>query len=375
MTGVLARPRAVAARHRVLLLIIAAALVTIVLTVVTAGSRATYAAPLDPANPDGNGAQALARVLHQQGVDVAIVRSADDLDRTVVDAGTTIVVTSTGSLGTSTAQRLLRHRGAARLVLVGPGPGAVRALGITTYPDTTALPTPVTAHCPAYDGLSLVVSSADEYEGQGCFPGEHGSVIGEPAPGITLLGAPAVLSNDQILDGDNAAIALRLLGAGDRLVWYVPRYTDLVGADGVSARSLLPRFLAPALWLTGLAGLALTLWRGRRLGPLAMEPLPVVVKAVETTRSLGRLYRTSGDRGHAAAALRTAARTRLAERLRLPPNTEPERVVQAAAARTGRSVADVSALIGRDGPVPRTDRDLTALAHDLTQLDREAISP
>jgi Domain of unknown function (DUF4350) len=375
LTGVLARPRAAVGRHRVLLLIAAAALVTVVLTVLTAGSQASYPAALDPANPDGNGAQALARVLDQQGVDVMIVRSADALDRAVVDAGTTIVVTSTGSLGTSTTQRLLSRRGAARLVLVGPGPGVVRALGLSAYPDATALPSPVTADCPTYDGLSLSVPRADEYDGQGCFPGNHGAVIGEPAPGITFLGAPAALTNDQILDGDNAAIALRLLGTGDRLVWYVPSYTDLAGADGISARSLLPRFLTPALWLTGLTGLALALWRGRRLGPLAMEPLPVVVKAVETTRSLGRLYRRSGDRGHAAAALRTSARVRMAERLRLPRTADPDRIVRAVAARTGRSEADVSALIGPGSPAPTTDRDLTALAHALAELDREALTP
>ncbi len=59
------------------------------------------------------------------------------------------------------------------------------------------------------------------------------------------------------------------------------------------------------------------LWRGRRLGPLATEPLPVVVKAIETTRSRGRLYRKSGDRAHAADALRSATRARAATRLRL----------------------------------------------------------
>ena len=65
------------------------------------------------------------------------------------------------------------------------------------------------------------------------------------------------------------------------------------------------------------------LWRARRLGPLATEPLPVVVRAVETTRSLGRLYRRSGDRGHAAESLRRAARSRLAERLRLGSTARP----------------------------------------------------
>ena len=45
------------------------------------------------------------------------------------------------------------------------------------------------------------------------------------------------------------------------------------------------------------------LWRGRRLGPLVVEPLPVVVKAVESTQGRGRLYRRVRDRAHAAGIL------------------------------------------------------------------------
>ena len=83
------------------------------------------------------------------------------------------------------------------------------------------------------------------------------------------------------------------------------RWTDLAGGDGVSPRSLLPRWLRPALWLLVLVA-ASRWWCGVRAGsaPLAVEPLPVEVKAVETTRNLGRLYRRAGDRAHAAEALR-----------------------------------------------------------------------
>ena len=49
----------------------------------------------------------------------------------------------------------------------------------------------------------------------------------------------------------------------------------------------------------------LALWRARRLGRVVEEPLPVVVKAIETTQRRGRLDRKARDRQHAAAALRT----------------------------------------------------------------------
>ena len=116
---------------------------------------------------------------------------------------------------------------------------------------------------------------------------------------------------------------------------------------------------------------AVIVWRARRLGPLAVEPLPVVVRAVETTRSLGRLYRRSGDRGHAAESLRRAARARLAERLRLGSTIPPDALAREVAHRTGRSEQDVAALLGPSGVMPSTDRDLVTLATRLAELDRE----
>ena len=198
-------------------------------------------------------------------------------------------------------------------------------------------------------------------------------MVARPRSGLTLLGAPALLTNDQILEGDNAAVALRLLGERQRLVWYVPSLADLGGADGVSVRSLLPDWLVPGLWLLLLTGVGVIAWRG--LGPLAREPLPVEVKAVETTRNLGRLYRRAGDRAHAAEALRAAARARLAERLRLPHRVSPDRLVDDVAAHSGRPVAEIDALIGPTAYSPRDDQELASLASLLTdlltELDRE----
>jgi hypothetical protein len=166
-------------------------------------------------------------------------------------------------------------------------------------------------------------------------------------------------------------VALRLLGQDEQLVWYVPSLDDLVGDDGVGLWSMLPRWVTPGLALGAVVMFTVILWRARRLGRLAVEPLPVVVRAVETTRSLGRLYRRSGDRGHAAESLRRAARTRLAERLRLGSTASPDTIVREVARRSGRTEAAVAALLGPAGDVPSTDRDLINLASRLAELDRE----
>jgi len=358
-------------RHRSAILIGAAAVVAVLVTAVLTRGDTSRSAPLDPDNPGGDGAQAVARVLADQGVEVTVARSAAALEEQPADAGTTIVVTSTYDLGRSTTRRLLQHQGSAQLVVVAPGPGLVRELGLDSFPAPSELHGRVAAACAPYAGLGLDVAAADAYDTPGCFPAREGVLLARPRPGLTLLGASAALTNDQVLQGDNAAVALRLLGQRDRLVWYVPDLADLRGGDGISVAGLLPDWLRPALWVVGAAAVALVLWRSRRLGPLAREPLPVEVKAVETTRNLGRLYRRSGDRAHAAAALREASRTGLAERLRLPSRADPAQVAAAVADHTGRPASEVAALLGPDAPPPAHDRDLTDLALRLAELDRE----
>jgi hypothetical protein len=135
----------------------------------------------------------------------------------------------------------------------------------------------------------------------------------------------------------------------------------------------LPRGLVPALWLVVAAVLATMLWRGRRLGPLVVEPLPVVVKAVESTQGRGRLYRRVRDRDHAAAVLRGATVRRLAAVLRLPAGTPADQVARAVADLTGRDAAAVHHLL-ETRPVA-DDSALTRLAGDLAGLEREVHRP
>jgi len=277
-------------------------------------------------------------------------------------------------LGTSTIDRLRDHAaGAHTLVVVGAGPGVSDVFGVPGGGSQVSLGDGRASDCDnrLYEDLTLEVDSATVYPEGDCFDGKDGSVVTEPEDGLVLFGADQALTNDQILRADNAAVALRLLGQDDRLVWYVPSVDDLLGDDGVSLQTLLPRWVRPGLWLGAVVMVAVILWRARRFGALATEPLPVVVRAVETTRSLGRLYRRSGDRGHAAASLRRAAVARSAERLRLGSTTPADVVVREVARHTGRREDEVAALLSPTGAVPSTDRDLITLASQLAELDRE----
>ena len=360
-------------RHRSTLVILVG-LVVAVGVAVWLGTGTQTATPMDPDNPGPGGARALARVLGDEGVEVVAARGADELESVQVDERTSVVVVLPEYLGSSTIDRLLAHDADAHsVIVVGAGPGVADAFGAPGGGAEVALAGGRAAGCddPRFVGLTLEVDRALLYPDGSCFAGKNGAVVAEPDEGLTLFGADEALTNDQVLRADNAAVAMRLLGQDDRLVWYVPSIDDLVGGDGVSLESLLPRWVRPGLALGLVVLVALVLWRARRLGPLATEPLPVVVRAVETTRSLGRLYRRSGDRAHAASSLRRAARTRLAERLRLGSSAAPDAVVREVARRTGRSQDEVAALLGLVGDVPSSDRDLITLAKDLAALDRE----
>lgn len=357
-------------RHRTAILL-AAFVVAVVVIAVVAGQRPGTTVPLDPDNAGPDGARALARVLERQDVEVTVARGAEALESQPVTGQTTVVVTSAEQLGESTLNRLRTHTRAGEVVLVDPPDW------LTT--DLAGPPTPVfprervTASCsdPRFSGLEIHTDEALAFEGPGCFDHAEGSLLVSPAEGLTLWGAGQVLSNEQVLRADNSATALRLLGGGSALIWYVPDVRDLTGGDTLPLSETLPRWILPGLWVLALSGLALVGWRIRRLGALSVEPIPVVVKAVETTLARGRLYQRAGDRGHAAQALRTASTQRLARRLRTGSH-ELDAVVAAVATRTGRRSSDVRHLLASDSSEPpRTDRELIHLAGQLATLEEE----
>lgn len=368
-------------RHRSSLLIVAGLLAALALAILTQGG-VTRAVALDPDNPGPDGARALARVLDDQGVAVDVVRSADALDTTSLDPETLVVVTSSDDLGESTTRRLLARTtaGRAALVVVDPTALLLDLLGVdgerTRLEDSSEIPGGCTDL--TYAELTISVDTAASQPVPGCFDdvlagapdgGQIGGQIG--GQGLTLLGAGGLMSNDQVTRGDNAAIALRLLGSRERLVWYVASDSDQVAGDGVGITSLLPAQVLPGLAIVLLSALLLVLWRGRRLGPLATEPLPVVVKAIETTRSRGRLYRVSGDRAHAATALRAATRARAVVHLRLGSTNDEAVIVRDVARHVGRAEPEIAALIAREATAPGSDRDLIDLANDLAALEEE----
>ena len=360
------------ARHRRSVLIGAAVVLLLVVLAVLNRDSAEYDGRLDPRNPDAAGAQAVARVLADRGVEVSVARGQDALLEQAVDADTALVVTNPADLGPSTLRRLRAHTASAgSVVLVGDA----RVLAAQLDLDAgAAVPASRDAGCaePLARGLVVRTYGREGLESSGCF-GEKGVSALVRQGSWWLLTSPRSISNRSVLQEDNAALALRLLGQQGRLVWYVADPADLAADEGFAISELLPPWLGPSAVLLLAALLAVMLWRGRRLGPLVTEPLPVVVRAVESTDARGRIYRRTHDRDHAAQILREATRRRLSEALGLPPHTHTDVVADAAATRAARDATQVRGLLTAQ-TVP-TDAALVQLGRRLIDLENEVQRP
>jgi len=333
---------------------------------------------LDPESTSPSGARALAQVLRDHGVPVDIVRSRRAFENARVGFDTTVMVSNPQALGSRTFaevnDRMYDNHGSV-LVIAGLSPAVADGLDVTekdlsTATDAERTPAACSPEQPLLDGLTLTLQgSGIGVPGDGCFGTPAGRLLLIDPSGhrwVLVDGFP--ISNDQIDRDENAAVALRLLGQRDRVVWYVANPDDVQAGEGTGVGRLLPRWLVPSVWLLGIAALALMLQRGRRLGPLVTEPMPVTIKALESTTALGRLYEKSRDRWHAAELLVDATLGRVRRTLGEPPGASRDDVIRAVAMRSGRPVQQVTDLFDT---VVRTDADLVALAQELTKVEEE----
>jgi hypothetical protein len=379
---------------RVTAVLVIAAVVAIALLALLSGGSDGAGTVADPGSSRRSGSRALAQVLRQQGVDVEVVRSITGLESARVDPSTSVVVGSFDFLGEAAAQRTAQHASRARrIVLLEPSDLALEDLGIPLT-STARTSVPMSAQCTSevaepddrIEATATFYRSTSSIDGDGpampagatgCFADEDGSsaVVVLPAesarPETVILGSTESVINAKVSEESHAAMGLRALGATSRLVWYLPDVTDLAvpdsGGEYLPSDRAVPEWFVPGAVLVAFAFVVLAMARGRRLGRIVAEPLPVVVRAVETTEARGRLYRRASDRARAADSLRGGARTRLAARLGLPRHSPADAVVGAVARATDRDPTDVRALLY--GAAPVNDSDLVLLAEQLAQLE------
>lgn len=342
----------------------------------------------DEAAPAGS--RALVEVLRDSGIDVVTAENLDDALAAVDDPAATTLVAADPRAVLSADQWSALDGAATSLVLVEPPALAVGALAPSIAPGVPSLggvrdearcslPTAQRAGSITTDGVGLDATGAtatgvDADDVEVCFPGEEGEggaalvSLDQPAGGdLHLLGAGGVVQNGLIGREGNAALALGLAGEHPRLVWYVASTADVAGG-ATELSELYPGWVNPVAWLALTVGLAAAVWRGRRLGPVVIENLPVVVRTTETMEGRARLYAREGSRLRALDALRVGTLRRLAEGLALGSAAGLDDIVTAVSGITGRDRAGLRALlVDRE---PRDDGELVALSDELLELER-----
>lgn len=341
------------------------------LPVLLAGPRPA-GAYLDPRDTSLTGGAALAALLRERGVDVMRVESPQEA-LAAAGAGTRVLVSRPDTLTRGQAERLVSSK--SPLLVIGttnagaflPGAGVRAGAAQRSLAPDCDLPAAVRAGSAYLGGASL-----DPAAGRtGCYP-----VGGRPtlvsADGVTLVTAGEFITNRRLDEDGNAALALNLAGAGPRLAWLTaPPSGDAAAPDPGGGRGLVALVPPQVWWAAGTLALAVlltALWRGRRLGPVVVETLPVVVRAAETVEGRGRLYRARRAREQAARALRSATTERVAVRMGLTGAATPGQVVSTAGARIGQDARQVERLLY--GPTPDDDRALVRLADELDVLER-----
>jgi hypothetical protein len=351
-----------------LLAICAVAAIATYLTAPRPGGR------LDPAATGPDGGHALAALLRDRGVTVVVATSVDEAVN-AAGPGSLLLFGQTQRVTTEPLMKRLADV-SGDLLLVEPTSRARAALspGIRSAGTESADNAPACALREANQAGAVDFGPSNTFRGVGdksltsCYGGALVRYRDDDRD-VTVLGSTEFMTNDGLLRAGNAALAMNLAGQHFRLVWFAPQHIE----GGSSAKGkifdLIPEnvtWMIVQLWLTVAL---IAMWKGRRIGPLVAEDLPVVVRASETVEGRGRLYRSRRARDRAAQALRTATLQRLLPRLGLGADAQPPAVVQAIAGRRGSDPQMVRHIFF--GPTPSTDADLVQLTHALDDVERQ----
>jgi hypothetical protein len=329
---------------------------------------------MDPASTGPGGAHALVTLLRDHGVTVVVANSIADAE-SAADAGTLLLFAQTQRI-TSDAllQRLAAMPG--DLLLIEPTSHARAALapGIRSSDASVDDTQP---NCPLREanragsvdfGPSNTFHAAGDSAVTSCYGGALVRYRDDDRT-VTVVGSTDFMTNGGLLHAGNAALAMNLAGQHSRLVWFAPQRVEGESSGSTTIFGLIPDnviWMVVQIWL---AVLLIALWKGRRLGPLVAEDLPVVVRASETVEGRGRLYRSRRARDRAAQPLRAATVQRLLPLLGLSTDASEPEVVTAAAQRSGFHPESVRHILF--GPPPASDADLVQLARALDDIERQ----
>ncbi|MBW0018467.1 MAG: DUF4350 domain-containing protein [Mycobacterium sp.] len=353
----------------------------LVLAVVAAiATYLTTPRPGDRMDPEGTGpdsAHALVTLLRDAGVEVIVAHGVGDVEH-AARADTQILVAQSQYLTDRTQlDRLAAAPG--DLLLVDPAARTREALapGLRLKGTSNLDTQPNCTLREANRAGTVQFGPSDSYAATGgrvmtsCYDGVL-IRFHDGGRTVTVVGDADFMTNGGLSQDGNAALAMNLAGDKPRLIWFAPSHVEGETSSATSISDLIPENVSWIVWQLWLVVLLLALWKGRRVGPLVAEELPVVVRASETVEGRGRLYRARRARDRAAEALRTATLQRLLPRLGLGSAASAPAVAAALADRAQRTGLDAEFVrYHLFGPPPATDTDLLLLARALDDIERQ----
>lgn len=354
---------------------VAAALV--IITALVIGAPGNNSVPLDPSSTAPDGTKALVLLLRSLGANVhtgATLPGArdgvalllqDHLNRADtarlsrwVDEGGRLIVTDPGSdlagvAPDSSGRDLILGRRSPELVGGDCPIAALRSVG-SVRPDGDIL-------------LRLPAG------GVGCFGAGAGYLLvarDQEQGTLVVVGGPSMWTNADLGDASNSVLAADLLSP--------TRGTDVtfigsskVGGGDKGLLSLISPRIVEALWGLAVAFVIAMVWRGRRLGRPVIEAMPVELPGSGLVEAAGNLLQEGGQRAHAAGILRRDLKRLITDRFGADPGIPAREAAEIASARTGLPVEHFEEVLG--GPPPASDRDLVALAHNMSDIRREVL--
>ena len=351
-----------------LVVIVGVAAVSTYLTAPRPGGR------MDAESTSPDGAHALVTLLRDRGADVVVANNVADVERAARPDSLLLVAESYFLVDDSLMARLAGVPGDRLLVepvsttRKGLAP-KVRIGHASTMGGEPNCDLPeATKAGEVHFGVSDTYQPAGDDPVTSCY---DGAVVRFRSEGrtVTVVGSADFMVNSGLLKQGNAALAMNLAGARSRLIWYSPQRIEGEKTSSSDIFDLIPDKVGWIVWQLCIVVLLVALWRGRRMGPLVAEKLPVVVRASETVEGRGRLYRSRRARDRAADALRTAALQRMLPRLGLAVNAPPPDVDAAVSELTTRPPEALHHIMF--GPQPSSDDGLVNLARELDNIERQ----
>jgi hypothetical protein len=331
--------------------------------------------PMDPASTSPDGTHALVALLRDHGVDVIVADDVAAVERAAAPNTLVVTLQTDHLVDDDLLKRLAAVPGDRLLVAPISRTREVLSPQIRRDSQSTMGGNPGCDLRAATNAGDVQLGGSDTFKAKddgvtltSCY---EGALVRYTDNGrtVTVVGGGDFMTNSGLLKQGNAALAMNLAGADQRVIWYAPQRTEGESSGAASISDLIPDAVRWMVFQLCLAVVLLAVWKGRRIGPLVAEKLPVVVRASETVEGRGRLYRSHRASDRAAEALRTAALQRLLPRLGLDAGADSGAIVATVVARTGQSREAVGHTLF--GPPPATDTDLVNLANALDDIERQ----